>query len=178
MLLPKLLPQAVFLDRDGTIGGNGSLLTPDEFVLFPFSQTAINSLKENGIKVFSFTNQPGISRGETTFEKVHAQLLSYGFDEIYICPHTDEDNCNCRKPKIGMLEQAAQKHNLDLLKCYVIGDSWKDMLAADRVGSKKILVKTGNGLKTMKKMQEEFPAITLDYICENLEEAVYYILNA
>lgn len=177
MSLPKLLPQAVFLDRDGTIGGNGSVLTPDEFVLFPYTQTAINSLKKNGINVFSFTNQPGISRGETTFEKVYAQLLSYGFDDIYICPHIDSDNCNCRKPQIGMLEQASRKHNLDLSKCYVIGDSWRDILAADKAGSKKILVKSGDGLKSIIKLQEEFPTIILDYICENLEEAVHYILN-
>ncbi len=144
MSLEKLFPQAVFLDRDGTIGGNGNLVTPEEFVLFPYAQAAINSLKENG---------------------------------IYICPHIDEDNCNCRKPKIGMLEHASRKYHLDLSRCYVVGDSWKDMLAADRAGSKKILVKSGGGLNAMRKLQEEFPHITLDCICENLEEAVDYILN-
>lgn len=177
MAIAKLLPQAVFLDRDGTIGGSGKLLTPDEFVLYSFAQTAINALKDNGVNVFSFTNQPGISRGETTFEKVQAQLLSYGLDRIYICPHTDEDNCNCRKPKTGMLEQASKEYDLDLSKCYVIGDSWRDMLAADSAGAKKILVKSGDGSKSLVKLQEEFPIITMDYICENLHEAVYFILN-
>ncbi|MDR0267791.1 MAG: hypothetical protein LBJ26_06740, partial [Paenibacillus sp.] len=70
--------QAVFIDRDGTIGGNGHFIHPDDFELFPSAQKAILMLKEQGIKVFAFTNQHRISRGQATMEEFEAQFKTYG----------------------------------------------------------------------------------------------------
>ncbi len=136
--------QAVFMDRDGTIGGTGHFVHPDSFTLYPNAQKSIDLLKLAGIRVFALTNQHRISRGEATVEAFNKQFQGYGFDQAYICPH--EDECVCRKPKPGMLIDAAKEHNLDLTKCVVIGDVGStDMLAAHAVGAKKILVRTGWG---------------------------------
>lgn len=174
------LPQAVFLDRDGTIGerGRGRSLAPEQFELYPFSARAIADLKSAGIKVFSFTNQPWIQQGETTYEEVERQLLSFGFDRAYICPHGEGSGCSCRKPLPGMLTRASKEWKIDLKNCAVIGDSWRDMLAADAVGAKKILLKTGEGQRTLLRLEEKYPELSLDHVCENLKEAAELILRA
>lgn len=79
--------QAIFIDRDGTIGGSDEVIYPGEFELFPFAKEAIRILKEREIRIFSFTNQPGISRAEACIEDFIYELNSFGFDDIYICPH-------------------------------------------------------------------------------------------
>lgn len=170
-------PQAVFLDRDGTIGGSGKLVKPDDFILYPYSRKAIGLLKERGIKVYSFTNQPGISRGETLLMEVEEQLMTYGFDKAYICPHTDKDSCVCRKPKPGMLLKAADENALDLTHCFVIGDSWRDMLAADAAAAHKILLKTGDGEVSYKKLKDVYPSVFLDYYADNLNDAVKWLIG-
>ncbi len=170
-------PQAVFLDRDGTIGGSGKLVKPDDFVLYPYSLEAIGLLKQNRIKVYSLTNQPGISRGETKLSLVREQLMAYGFDKIYICPHTDQDNCQCRKPKPGMLFGAAAENFLDLTCCFVIGDSWRDMLAADAAGTRKILLKTGDGEVSYRRLQDMYSYVSLDYYAKDLYDAVKWIIG-
>lgn len=170
-------PQAVFLDRDGTIGGNGKLIKPDDFILYPYSKQAIELLKKNEIKVYSLTNQPGISTGETELSKVKEQLITYGFDKVYICPHTEQDDCECRKPKPGMLFKAAEENSLDLTRCFVIGDSWRDMLAANAAVTHKILVKTGDGEVSYRKLEAIYSYVSLDYYAENLFDAVKWILG-
>ena len=172
------LPQAVFLDRDGTIGERGKKrsLLPDEFIPYPFLPDTIAALKAKGIRVISFTNQPWISRGEASYEALEKQLLSFGFDTVCICPHDDGDGCSCRKPLPGLLTKAAAALDLDLTDCIVIGDSWRDMIAAHSAGAKKILVKTGEGRKSLVKMNDEYPFVKIDHVCENLQEAAALIL--
>lgn len=170
-------PQAVFLDRDGTIGGSGKLVKPEDFILYPYTKQAIELLRKNGIKIYSLTNQPGISRGETELGKVRKQLMENGFDKTYICPHTDQDNCECRKPKPGMLFRAAEENSLDLTCCFVIGDSWRDMLAAHASGAHKILLKTGDGEDSYRKLQDIYSHVSLDYYAENLYDAVKWLLK-
>lgn len=175
----RKLPQAVFLDRDGTIGesaGKGSH-SPEDFALYPFSPAAIAALKAAGIRVFSFSNQPWIARGETTLEAVEQQLLSFGFDQAFICPHDDGDGCGCRKPLPGLLTRAAELWRMDPENCVVIGDSWRDMLAAGAVGARKILVRTGEGEHTLRRLKEKYPELRIDRVCENLREAVRSILE-
>lgn len=169
--------QAVFIDRDGTIGGDISVIYPSKFVLYPFTDKAINMLKNNGIKVFAFTNQPGISCGEATEEDFINELAGFGFDGTYICPHAPEHNCKCRKPGIGLLLRAKKEHGLDFSKCIVIGDRWSDMMAADRVNMKKILVLTGAGNETLVKQSSKWSEIEPDYVANNLLEAVKWILG-
>lgn len=137
--------QAIFVDRDGTIGGSDNVTYPGEFKLFPLVQESINLLKEKGKYILSFTNQPGISRGEAILKDFEGELLSFGFDRMYLCPHSHENKCDCRKPSPGMLIKAATENNLNLKRCVVIGDRWTDMVAAQVVGSIKILVRTGAG---------------------------------
>lgn len=168
--------EAVFIDRDGTIGGTGHFIHPNEFKLFNHAQDAINLLKESGIKVFAFTNQYRISRGEATIEEFENQFNSFGFNQSYICPH--EQECECRKPKPGMLLEAAYEHNLDLTRCVVIGDVGStDMLAAHAVGAIKILVKTGWGKDSLTKFRDKWIETEPDYIAEDILDAVNWIIS-
>jgi len=110
------------------------------------------------------------------------ELTLFGFDEVYICPHEHGEGCNCRKPSAGMLLLAAKKLNLDLTKCIVIGDRWTDMMAAQEVGCIKVLVKTGSGKKDLVKYENneyygKWLDVTLDYIAEDFNDAVTWILK-
>ena len=169
--------QAVFIDRDGTIGGTGHFIHPKNFIPYPFSQNAIYLLKEQGIKLFAFTNQHRISLGEATISDFQEEFLSYGFDDAYICPHSPKEGCTCHKPKPGMLYEAAEKYNLDLTRCVVIGDVGTDMLAAHTVGAIKILVMTGWGKSSYTEYRQIWQDIEPDYIADNLLYAVEWILN-
>lgn len=101
--------QAVFIDRDGTIGGTGHFIHPKEFSLYEGAQEAIHDLKASGLKVFAFTNQHRISRGQASIDDFRKQFQEYGFDDSFICPHGSDDLCDCRKPNPGMLLEAAAK---------------------------------------------------------------------
>jgi histidinol-phosphate phosphatase family protein len=169
--------QAVFIDRDGTMGGDTDVTYPDKFVLYPFTDKAIKMLKSNGIRVFAFTNQPGISSYEAKEEDFINELTGFGFEKAYICPHTPEHNCKCRKPKTGLLLEAEAEHGLNLSKCIVIGDRWSDMMAAERVNMGKILVLTGAGNEALGEDRDKWAKIEPDYVADNLLEAVEWILE-
>lgn len=172
------IPMAVFIDRDGTIGGSSEIEYPGDFKLFTFSTESIELLKQEGIKVFAFTNQPGISRGEASEEVFTKELTSFGFHDAYICPHQHGDGCSCRKPAIGMLRQASEDHELNLHKCVVIGDRWTDMVAAHQAGCRKILVQTGEGVDAMVRYRNKWAHIEPDYVAKNLKDAVLWIVNS
>lgn len=168
--------QAVFMDRDGTIGGTGHFIHPRDFELYPNAKEAIMLLKTSGIKVFAFTNQYRISRGEATVQDFDEQFREYGFDQSYICPH--EQECSGRKPKLGMLLHASKQHDLDLSKCVVIGDVGDtDMLAAHVVGATKIMVKTGWGESSLTKFRDRWSETEPDYIAEHILDAVQWIIR-
>lgn len=174
--------QAVFLDRDGTIGGSDQVEYPGEMVLYPYTLNAIKVLKDSGIAVYSFTNQPGIANGVVQAIDFEAELTPYGFDGNYICPHKHDEGCKCRKPSAGMLIQASVEKNLDLRRCAVIGDRWTDLMAANEVGAIKIIVKTGAGEAAISKyIKNEYhgswSTVTPDYIAEDLSAAVNWLLN-
>lgn len=174
--------EAVFIDRDGTIGGSNEVVYPGEFELFPFTLKSMEMLKNAGILVFSFTNQPGIARGEAQLDDFLNELNSFGFNKIYICPHQHGEGCTCRKPSPDMLIKAAKDNNLELKNCVVIGDRWTDMLAAEQAGCTKILVKTGSGEKDLSKYQNnqffgKWLEAAPDYAAENLLDAVNWLLK-
>ena len=174
--------QAVFIDRDGTLGGSDTVIYPGEFELFPFSAEALTMLHDARIPVFSFTNQPGIARGEATLDDFHKELISFGFDHICICPHTPDEHCSCRKPSPEMLINAAKQHGLQLDKCAVIGDRWTDMVAAHAAGCIKVLVTTGSGNKDyLRYSNNEYFGDWLkaipNYVAENLLGAVRWLLT-
>lgn len=174
--------QAVFLDRDGTIGGSDSVIYPGKFELFPDVVDAIQQLKESSVLICSFSNQPGISKGEASFQSFEKELKDFGFDKIYLCPHQHSEGCQCRKPSPEMLKTAAKENNLNLSNCVVIGDRWTDLLAADEVGCKKILVKTGSGKETFDNyINNEFfgrwAEVKPDFVAEDLNEAVNWLMS-
>ena len=165
--------QAIFIDRDGTIGEADKDLDPHHFVTYPNFYSALGLLKANDVKIFAFTNQPDIARGLVHEKLMIQQYTSWGFDHAYICPHTDEMKCACRKPLPGMLLQATRTYGLDLAKCAVIGDSWKDIIAGDTVGCIKILVKTGDG----QNIQEQIQDVIIHYHANDFFDGVNWVVK-
>lgn len=150
--------KAVFLDRDGTINKMVGFVTrPEQFELIPGAAEAIKAINKSGYLAIVVTNQPVIARGDCTFEelqtihdKMETELGKAGafIDALYVCPHhTDKGfpgerpeykcDCDCRKPKPGLLLQAAQDFNIDLSASYMIGDSDRDVEAGNNAGVKK-----------------------------------------
>jgi D-glycero-D-manno-heptose 1,7-bisphosphate phosphatase len=152
--------RAVFLDRDGVINEKapeGSyIMSADQFVVLPGAVEAIARLTRNDLLVFVVTNQRCIGKGIATVEdvaEIHERLSQAVADaggrieQIYVCPHDYKDACLCRKPKPGMLLQAAREHSLTLSECWMIGDSMSDVSAGREAGCRTVLVDathTGN----------------------------------
>jgi D-glycero-D-manno-heptose 1,7-bisphosphate phosphatase len=184
---------AVFLDRDGTINEQmGYINHISRFVLLPGVGRAIRRLNERNIPVVVVTNQSGLARGYfpvSLLDKVHAkmkeQLAAEGahIDGLYICPHHPEakekkyrKTCNCRKPKTGLLEQAAADLDIDLKSSFMVGDRWSDLKCAAAAGATPVLVLTGYGRGDqlyIGPQQELQPA----FIAEDLNEAVDRIIQ-
>ena len=152
----------ILLDRDGVINHDSDqfIKSPEEWQPIEGSLDAIALLNRHGYKIAVITNQSGLARGlfdEAMLEKIHAKMQQMveekggKIDAIYVCPHGPSDGCNCRKPKPGMLEYFANEHIVNLKDITFIGDSLSDMQAAQAVGAKPILVKTGKGQKTLTK---------------------------
>lgn len=167
---------AVFIDRDGTIGGGDKVTFPQDFKLFSFSREAINLLRNSGFKLFAFTNQPDISEGKADYKDFETELYSLGFDDLCICPHRPSDHCNCRKPGTAMINQMKTKYHLNLSECFVIGDRWSDMVAGINAGTKVILVKTGAGSGEMGLYSDQWDSRRAAYIAADLLDAAQWIL--
>jgi D-glycero-D-manno-heptose 1,7-bisphosphate phosphatase len=146
---------AVFLDRDGTINEEmGYINHLSRFRLLPPAIPAIRRLNEAGFKVVLVTNQSGAARGyfpaelvDEIHEELKTQLAAGGahLDGIYVCLHSPEDNCVCRKPRPTLMVQAARELNLDMARSYAVGDRYRDIETAVNAGVKGILVLTGYG---------------------------------
>lgn len=163
-------PIAVITDRDGVINAdpNGYISTPEDWHPLPGSLSAVAKLNALGIKVAIASNQSGVGRGffdEDALQRITAHmqtcLAAEGghFDFIAYCRHHPQDDCSCRKPKAGLLLQIGQALQIPLNKqIWFVGDSQKDILAAMAGFCTPILVKTGNGMRTLAMgMQEEYP---------------------
>ncbi len=176
------MKKAVFLDRDGTICEDSNYLSRvEDLRIFPFAAEAIRHLNENDFLTVLITNQSGIARGffdEKTLSEIHeklvADLAEHGakFDAIYFCPHNSADNCLCRKPKIGMIEQAINDFLIDLKTSWMIGDKRIDVETGFRAGTKTALVLTGYGQKEFDKLERK-----PDIVAENLFETVKKIIT-
>ena len=184
---------AVFLDRDGTINEQmGYINHISRFVLLPGVGEAIRKLNEHELPVVVVTNQSGLARGyfpasllDEVHEKMERELAAAGahIDGLYICPHHPEakeaqyrKTCTCRKPKIGLLEQAATDLNLDLAASFMVGDRWSDLKCGARAGATPILVLTGYGRGDHQYIgpgQDVQPAM----VAPDLNSAVDWILN-
>lgn len=152
----------IILDRDGVINQDSDnfIKSPDEFIPLPGSLEAITKLKKAGYTVAVATNQSGIARKLYSLETLHqmhdklANLLTElggQVDYIAYCPHGPDDHCECRKPKPGMYHDIAQHFDTTLTDVPVVGDSLRDLQAAQSVNAKPYLVKTGKGQRTVAK---------------------------
>lgn len=150
----------IILDRDGVINKDSDayIKTVAEWIPIPGSIEAMARLHKAGYTLAIATNQSGIGRGfynVTTLDAMHdklRQLLAeQGSEVAYIayCPHVSTDNCDCRKPKPGMLLEIAQHFDANLTQVTVVGDSLRDWQAADAVGAQYAQVRTGKGLRTL-----------------------------
>ncbi|GAB4391861.1 MAG: D-glycero-beta-D-manno-heptose 1,7-bisphosphate 7-phosphatase [Gammaproteobacteria bacterium] len=146
----------VILDRDGVINqeSDAYIKTPAEWTPLPHSLSAIKLLTDAKFTLVVATNQSGIGRGlydEAMLQRIHNKMLEEvnrcggSIDNIFYCPHLPDDNCECRKPKPGLLHQVARYYNTSLNGVPFVGDSLRDMQAAIAVGAQPILVKTGHG---------------------------------
>lgn len=169
--------EAVFLDRDGTMGGSDQIEYPGKFKPFSYTLSSIAHLQQRGVKVFAFTNQPGIARGEALVSDFEQEIASFGLDGLYLCPHQHGFGCVCRKPAIGLLEKAARDHQLILSHCAVVGDRVTDIVAAHQAGCLSVLVQTGAGQDAIGKDQTKWTEIRPDYVARDLQDAVNWLLN-
>jgi len=171
----------VLMDRDGVINHDSEdfIKSPEEWRPIDGSLEAIALLNKHGYDIMVVTNQSGLARGlfdlsmlSKIHDKMHRLLAQKGgqIAAIYYCPHGPDDLCNCRKPKPGLLEQFALEKNVDLKTVYFIGDSLRDIQAAQAVGAKPILVLTGKGQLTLDKN----PNLNIP-VFENLYAAVQFI---
>lgn len=167
--------QAVFIDRDGTMGGAAALEFPDEYVPYEGTPEAFRQLNDAGYAPMIFTNQSCIARGKDRGYDFAAEFRGIGAVDWFICPHDTGDGCDCRKPQPGLLRQAQQKHGLDMSECYVIGDRWSDMVAGGRMGCKLILVLTGRGQDALGCDRDKWSEYRPVYVADNLKMAADWL---
>jgi D-glycero-D-manno-heptose 1,7-bisphosphate phosphatase len=152
----------IILDRDGVINQDSDnfIKSPEEWIPIEGSLEAIARLNRAGYKVVVATNQSGVARGlfnilalNAIHQKLHRSAQQVGADiaAIFFCPHAADDNCDCRKPKPGMLQSIARRFNVNLKGVIVVGDSLRDLQSGFVVGCVPCLVLTGKGEKTRAK---------------------------
>jgi histidinol-phosphate phosphatase family protein len=189
------VPQhAVFLDRDGTIVKEISaqgISSPDQLELLPRAAEAIHLFNQAGLRAVLVTNQPVVAKGFCTLaglQVIHNKLETllgheHAFlDRIYFCPHHPQKGfpgevpelkieCNCRKPKTGMIDEAVSDLNIDLAQSWFIGDTTVDIQTAKNAGVRSILVRTGYaGADNRHEIQP-------DYTCDDLLDAAQLVLK-
>lgn len=159
MITHKHTERLIILDRDGVINqdSDGYIKTPDEWIPIPGSLEAIARLNHAGYRVVVASNQSGLARGlfdinslNAIHQKMFDALSKVGghIDAVFFCPHGPDDDCQCRKPRPGLLLEIAERLDADLDGAPAIGDSLRDLEAAVSVGAAPILVLTGKGNKT------------------------------
>ncbi len=148
--------RAVFLDRDGVLnaalaGAGGTPLPPrriDEVAMLPGVPAACAALRAAGFRLVGCTNQPDIARGVTDaafVARINALVCqAAGLDEMRMCPHDDADGCACRKPRPGMLLDAAREAGIVLARSWMVGDRWRDIDAGHAAGCRTVLVGPGH----------------------------------
>lgn len=186
--------RAVFLDRDGTVIEEvGYLNHLDRLQVYPWSAAAIRKLNQAGFLAVMITNQSGVARGYfpeslviETHDRVKTELANSGavLDAIYYCPHHPNGSvaeyrlqCECRKPRLGMLQRAQRELDLDLTRSFVVGDRYVDIETAFRVDAKGIFVMSGYGKGEYLHHRNTWPR-NPDFIAENLLGAVEWIVQS
>ncbi len=170
----------VVLDRDGTIiVERGYLADPDLVQLIPGVAAGLRKLRKLGLGLAVITNQSAIGRNyfdAARLEQIHGRLAelltSEGveLDAIYVCPHTPDDGCQCRKPRAGLLELAAREQAFDAAACFVIGDKPCDVELGQRCGATTFLVRTGYGAE-----HAASGTVAADYVVDDVADAARVI---
>ena len=174
------LRRAIFLDRDGVLNRaivrNGRPYPPGnmkELEILAGVLQALQALKRAGFLLIGVTNQPDVARGSQKREDVEAinaaLVKALPLDEILVCYHDERDNCECRKPRPGLLVQAARRHAIDLSSSFMIGDRWKDVEAGHRAGCATFLIDCGYA-------ESRPDGILPDYTVHSLGQATTEIL--
>ena len=175
------MPAAVFLDRDGVL--NEAVVRDSlphapnrlaDLIIYPEAAGAIAKLKAAGYSLIVVTNQPDIGRGEVAREAVDAinnavRAELPGIDDIRVCWHDDRDQCHCRKPKPGLILDAARDYGIDLSASFMVGDRWRDIDCGANAGVRTILVDRG--------WPERAPQHAPDFRVSNVAEAADVILG-
>ena len=175
----------VILDRDGVINQDSAnfIKNPNEWIPIPGSLEAIALLNQSGFRVAVATNQSGVSRGlfdmatlNSIHDKMHRELAAVGgrIDAVFYCPHSAEDNCDCRKPKPGMIKEIGKRFSVELDRVFAVGDALRDIQAFSNAGCRTILVRTGKGEETI--ANGNLPPDIL--IVADLNEAAQHIISA
>ena len=170
----------MFLDRDGVLNEavvrDGKPYPPANRAslrIFTGTAEALARLKERGYLLLVVTNQPDVARGNQkreTVEEINSRLRTeLPLDDVLTCYHDDADDCDCRKPRPGLIRRAAQQHGIDLSRSYMIGDRWRDIDAGANAGCKTILIDRGYA--------ERAPASAPDARVGSLSDAVDWILK-
>ncbi len=156
------MTRLIILDRDGVINEDSDdyIKSPQEWIPIPNSLEAIALLNKAGFTISVASNQSGLARGYYSLEtlnlidqKMHEAVKAVGgkIDSVFYCPHGPNDDCNCRKPKPGLLHQIATHYQVSLENVPFVGDSLRDLQAANAVSATPILVRTGKGVRTLEK---------------------------
>ena len=170
----------VVLDRDGVINKDSPayIKSPEDWVPIKGSLEAIARLSQAGYEIVIITNQSGVGRGlfsADTLAQIHVRMIDYvqqhggQIQSVLFCPHHPDDGCDCRKPLAGLYQQLANRLNINFSGIYSVGDSIRDLVAAKAAGARPVLVKTGNGKKSLKKITDNrYPDLDGTMVFDNL----------
>ena len=171
--------RAVFFDRDGVLNEaivrDGKPYSPaglEEVVIPGDAHEALRRLQDAGFVLIGATNQPEVARGtqrREIVEAINAALLDrLPLERIFVCYHDDRDGCSCRKPRPGLLLQAAEEYGIDLARSFMIGDRWRDVEAGRRAGCRTVLL--------VGRHSEEVPTAP-EYTAQSLSDAASWVLS-
>lgn len=175
------MKKAIFYDLQGTLGGEATA-SIEQFVPYSFSKEALSLAKQKGYINIVITNQSKIGKGILPIEIYEHEsnriLNHFNFDKLLIddflcCPHQNKDNCNCKKPKIGLIQKCIKSYSIDISQSYVIGDMGKnEIVMAHNAGCKGILVLTGGGKDSLGKFRSTWAGYEADMIANDVLDAI------
>lgn len=165
--------KCILFDRDGTLGELGDKRYPQSFRPYDDIPSFFARLHRAGYLVGIITNQSSIARGTGLGYDFSAEFSSYGVDAFEICPHDDKDNCDCRKPKSGLLLAVCKTLSITPKECVVVGDRLSDIACAINVGAAAVLVETGYGKNELEQVKKQYPNVP---VCAQFTE-ILNVLN-